>query len=108
MARDHETSHLILENAGKVFDSRFLLPSNYKTLAAKDAANKAYNNKVRESFKLHVEEIPDGQKSRKGTTVKNLKKVLNANQNLQSVYDLKECLKAILEVHNMEQIKGRL
>jgi hypothetical protein len=46
LSGDHETSRLILENAGKVFDSRFLLPSNYKTLAAKDAANKAYGGEL--------------------------------------------------------------
>ena len=108
LAGDHETSKLISENAEKVFNSRFLLPSNYKTLAAKDAANKAYNKEVIESFKLHGEEIPKDYKFRKENNVELLKKVLDANQSLQAVYELKEGLKAILELHDIEQLKGRL
>lgn len=104
----YDGAEAIMEEAKKIFDSRFILMSSRKTLEARDKANSELNKETRERYESLGEEIPDGYRFRRENNLSSLDSVLKANENLAVAYDLGSELQDIIHCRSVGEIEDKL
>ncbi len=98
----------LMDEAKKLFDSRFILMTSRTTLEAKDKANKELNEQyLARCAELGIEP-PEGHKGRRENNVESLDAVLKSDEKLATAFVLGEELKEIIHIRNMKEMEEKL